>query len=249
MSSRLPRNQHVQQEHSMSVSFVGKSILSLMVGSAAALLSHSQAASAEELAVTASVYMYSQPGNWVGGALGAQQVDWVHGIDGIFTASANYGSNLEGINISYNDGDLWNFQFAAPSYVASTNTNSGQLLTDGLYTHAQRFPFNSPTRPGLTISGNGRGENQDSGWFDVLNIAYNPDGTLASLAVDFAQYGGTSGTGPELYGSLRFNSDIPVDPVPLPDSAWLLLSGALSAMLLINRRGSLPKPGWRSSTN
>jgi hypothetical protein len=127
-------------------------------------------------------------------------------------------------------------QFAAPSYNAATNTNNGQLLEDGLYIGAQRFPFNSPTRPGLTISGDGRGDNQDSGWFDVLNIAYNPDGTLASLAVNFEQYDTTNSTGPGLYGSLRYNSNIPINPVPLPGTLGLLLSGALCAWLLLSRR-------------
>lgn len=227
----------------MSAASIKKSIASLFLGPAI-LLAFTQPAAASQLAVKASVSMYSEPGNWVGGALGAPEVDWVHGVDGIFEASANYGSNTDGVNIVYDNGSLWNFQFTAPSYDPSTNTNNGQPLRDGLYTGAQRFPFNSPTRPGLTISGNGRGDNEDSGWFDILNIAYNPDGTLASLAVDFAQYDTTHSTGPGLYGSLRFNSDIPIDPVPVPGTLILLLSGAFAAWLLLDRGrpGTLMNP-------
>jgi hypothetical protein len=214
---------------------IKKLIASLTLGSTI-ILSLSQAAAAQELATTASVYMYSQPGNYIGQALGQQQVEWVHGVDGIFEASANYDNNLDGVDISYDNGSLWNFQFAAPSYNAATNTNNGQPLEAGLYTLAQRYPFNSPTRPGLTISGNGAGDNQDSGWFDVLNISYNPNGTLASFAVDFEQYDNANESGPGLYGELRFNSDIPIDPVPLPGTLGLLLSGTLCAALFIRRR-------------
>lgn len=219
----------------MLVASINKVIAAVSVGSVLGL-SIAQPSAAEELATTASVYMYSGPGNYVGSGLGAQQVDWVHGVDGIFEASANYGNNLNGIDITYDNGSMWNFQFAAPSYNAATNTNSGQLLQDGLYTQAQRYPFNSPTRPGLTISGNGAGDNRDSGWFDILNIAYNADGSLASLAVDFDQFDNANESGPGLYGSLRFNSSIPVDPVPLPGSLGLLLSAALCTAVLVRRR-------------
>jgi hypothetical protein len=83
--------------------------------------------------------MYTAPGNYVGGGLGAQSVTWVHGIDGIFESSANYANNLDGVDITYNNGDLRNFQFSAPTCDPVTNTNNGQLLHDGMYTNAQRF--------------------------------------------------------------------------------------------------------------
>lgn len=196
-------------------------------------------ATASELATTASVYMDSQPGNYIGAAMGAPEVLWVHGDQGIFSASANYDDdNTTGVDISFDNGSLWNFQFSAPTYNAATNTNNGQLLEDGVYTDAQRFPFNSPTLPGMTISGNGSGDNQDSGWFDILNIAYNPNGTLASLAVDFEQYDNATESGPGLYGSSRFNSSLPIDtiaPIPLPGTLILLLSGCLGIWLMSHR--------------
>jgi hypothetical protein len=195
-----------------------------------------QGAAASELATTAEVYLYSQPGSYVGGGIGAQQVTWVHGIDGIFESASNYGAATSGIDITYDDGNYWNFQFSAPTYDPATNTNNGQVLHDGLYTNAQRLPFNSPTKPGMTISGDRRGDDGNSGWFDVLDIAYNPDGSLETFAVNFEQFDTGHQTGPALYGSLRFNSSIPVNPVPLPASLWLLLGGALCAGLLLNPR-------------
>jgi hypothetical protein len=71
---------------------VKKLIASLTLGSTI-ILSLSQPAAAQELATTASVYMYSQSGNYIGQALGQQQVEWVHGVDGIFETSANYDNN------------------------------------------------------------------------------------------------------------------------------------------------------------
>jgi hypothetical protein len=232
----------------MSAVSIKRVFASLAMG-ASLIFALSSSGEAAEMATSASVYLYSEPGNYIGWALGAQQVEWTHGVDGIFEASGNYGNSLDGVDITYDNGSQWSFQFSAPSYNRTTNTNNGQLLQTGLYTHAERFPFNSPTLPGLTISGNGAGDNQDSGWFDVLSIAYNPDGTLASFAVDFEQYDTANSRGPGLYGSLRFNSDTPVDPVPLPGTLCLLLSGAVCAGLLVSRGGFVPvRPGTRSTT-
>jgi hypothetical protein len=176
------------------------------------------------LAMDAEVYLQSDPGSYVGGGIGAPSVTWVHGIDGIFYGGPNYGSFLHGVDITYQGDNYWDFQFSAPSYDRATNTNDGQPLHVGMYTQAQRFPFNSPTKPGINIDGAGRGNNMESGWFDVLQISYDAQGNLDQFAVDFKQFD-ESNTTVGLYGSLRFNSDIPVhlSAIPEPTTGLLMM--------------------------
>lgn len=211
-----------------------KKLRYLLVTLALAIASHSASAA---MAVTGQVYMASDPGSWVGGGLGAPTVLWTHGIDGIFQTSAGYNN---AIDVSFNNGQYWNFDFASPVYNPVTNALDGPKLTVGLYDNATRYPFNSPTRPGMDISGNGRGDNQLFGWFDILEIGFTPTGDITKLAVDWRQYDeATSATGPSLFGSLRINSDIainttgvPVAAVPLP-AAWI---GFVSGLAVLVRR-------------
>lgn len=185
------------------------------------------------LAVSGSVYLKGEPGSYISGGIGAPEVTWVHGREGIFFVSSNFD---KGASVRFDDGRSWSFDFAAPTYNPVNNTNDGQFLKVGFYDGATRFPFNSPTKPGLSVFGNGRGNNQLSGWFDVREIAYATNGDVTRLAVDFRQYDeNLTQTGPSLYGSLRINSSIPLTPIPVPSSAVLLLS-ALAVFWI--RRGS-----------
>ena len=77
------------------------------------------------LATSGSVYLNTEPGSWVGGGIGADQVLWTHGVEGIFSTSRNFD---QGINVSFDDGNFWNFNFAAPTYDPATNTNNGNPL-------------------------------------------------------------------------------------------------------------------------
>jgi hypothetical protein len=187
-------------------------------------------------ATTGSVYMISEPGNYVGAGM-TQGVTWIHGIDGLFSESVNFD---KGASIHYN-GDSWfYFDFAAPTYNPSTNTNDGNYLTVGRYDDATRFPFNSPTKPGLDVSGDGRGNNQLSGWFEILEIEYDASKAhIQKLAVDFTQYGeNLTQSGPSLFGSLRFNSDRPLTiPSAVPEpSAYLTMALGIGLVALVTRR-------------
>ncbi|MEW8296530.1 MAG: hypothetical protein AB2637_09310 [Candidatus Thiodiazotropha sp.] len=177
------------------------------------------------IATSGAVYLNAEPGDWVGGGIGADEVLWTHGNQGIFSVTSNFD---QGVSVTFDDGNYWSFDFAAPTYDPVTNTNTGNRLEVGFYDNATRYPFNSPTRPGLSFSGNGRGNNTLGGWFDVLDIAYAASGDILRFAVDFRQFGGSeSMSGPSTYGSLRINSGIPINPVPVPPAVALFLSGLL----------------------
>lgn len=104
------------------------------------------------------------------------------------TVRGNHGS----VSISVGG---WNIEFAAPR---------GGSLGVGDYPNAKRFPFHDES-PGLSFTGHGRGSNRVGGRFVIweLEIANN---IVKKLAVDFIHR--SEGTGPPLYGMLRFNSSM-----------------------------------------
>jgi hypothetical protein len=96
--------------------------------------------------------------------------------------------------------------------------------TVGFYPKASRDNF--PASPALDFSGDGRGDNSLFGSFTVLQADFNASGNVQSYAADFVDYDeGLSYAWN--YGSIRFNSDIPITLVPEPATATLLLLGIL----------------------
>ena len=85
-----------------------------------------------------------------------------------FISSRNYDN---GVRIWMNDYShenpeyiSWDVNFAAPDDVE---------LTKGFYQNATRFPFQSISSPGLSVTGLGRGCNTLTGNFDVLEANYD----------------------------------------------------------------------------
>jgi hypothetical protein len=219
---------------------VNRKSIYLIAACVAFLLGFLSNVSHAALANSAEVYLQGDPGSWVGGAIGAPNVTWVHGIDGIFSSTAT-GPGL--ISISYQGDSWWYFEFASPTYNPVTNTNTGTPLQDGMYENATRYPFNSPTKPGMSIYGNGAGDNTSDGWFDILDVAFDASGNLLRLAIDFKQYDETDTmSGPGIFGSLRYNdpgfalNTTGLAPVPVPASAWLLGSGLLGLSGMSRRK-------------
>jgi hypothetical protein len=66
-------------------------------------------------------------------------------------------------NVEIEIGDSWS--------VALSTDSLGKPLGAGTYLDAQRADFADPGRPGLDISGDGRGCNEVSGRFEVLDVA------------------------------------------------------------------------------
>jgi hypothetical protein len=126
--------------------------------------------------------------------IGAGKVTRLTLEDGIFSAQVLAG----GVGIDFTGSDFWGLTFVPPQ--------SGRLGV-GTYTGATRWPFQSPTRPGLDVSGAGRGCNTLSGSFTVLELVIDEDGIVQRFAADFEQH---CEDGPSaLHGAVRYESTIP----------------------------------------
>ncbi len=140
----------------------------------------------------------SQPGDFVGGGI----TQTFTPADGTFIVNTVFNG---GVDVSFhtaNFSSFWSLTFGPPN---------GQTLTpEEEYEGAQRFAFHSPTRPGIDVFGDGRGCNTITGRFLVSDLAFASDGTVQSLAIDFEQH--CEGAPPALFGSVRFNSSVPVEP-------------------------------------
>lgn len=140
--------------------------------------------------------LISQPGDYIGGGIAQTLTP----ADGTFSVT----NSTNTVSIS----------FHTPSYSQFWYLDFGSATTQkfgrGEYEGAQRTAFRSPTRPGIDVSGDGRGCNTDTGRFLVTDFALNTDGTIARLAIDFEQH--CEGAPPALYGSFRYNSAVTAVP-------------------------------------
>lgn len=82
------------------------------------------------------------------------------------------------VNIFFEGDDHWSLDFVAPE---------GKPLQPGTYASAQRAPFQNPIKPGLSVSGAGRGCNKLTGSFTVKSVEVSGD-TLRRFSADFEQY-------------------------------------------------------------
>ncbi|QDU21945.1 Ig-like domain-containing protein [Urbifossiella limnaea] len=196
--------------------------------------------------------MVSEPGDFVGqGSPGTNQplvLDYAPPGSG-FTARTNFDN---GVEVRVSDPTVvggWTLDFAAPG---------NALLTPGTYLDAQRFPFQAADRPGLDVSGDGRGLNQLTGRFTVYDVAYGPAGAVTRFAATFVQqdlnFNGT--VDPPLSGAVLFNTtfgagggvlanDTDADGDVLLTAA--LVSGPSSGTLALNPDGTFsytPNPNF-----
>jgi hypothetical protein len=137
----------------------------------------------------ATLLFLNSGGEYVGG--GKQQL--FTPADGTFSAN----SSALGVEIDFDGGieHSWSLDFVAPMDAP---------VAVGAYEMAERFPFQSPDRPGLSVTGEGRGCNTLSGRFVVLDVVYGAGGQVESFAADFEQH---CEEGPHpLTGSIRYNA-------------------------------------------
>jgi hypothetical protein len=136
----------------------------------------------------------SEPGDFIGQG---QQFTFTP-ADGTITPSRNFDN---GVSVSFSGAQFWSLDFAQPA---------GATLQPGMYEGATRFPFQSPTQPGLSVSGAGRGCNTLTGRFVVLEAVFGAGGAVQQFAADYEQH--CEGGAPALFGSVRINSDVPLAP-------------------------------------
>jgi hypothetical protein len=141
------------------------------------------------------LFMTSMAGDYIG--LGTVQL--YTSADGTFVASRNFDNGVSISEVHPGYVHWWYLDFAAPA---------DAVLTPGLYSFAERFPFQQPANAGLSVYGDGRGCNESAGRFVVLDVEYALDGTPTRFAADFEQH--CEGGAAALYGSIRFNSTVPV---------------------------------------
>jgi hypothetical protein len=138
----------------------------------------------------------SQPGDYIGQGI----TQTFTATDGTFSVS----NTTDTVSISFNTSTFSQFWYLDFGSASTMKFGWGE------YDGAQRTAFRSPTRPGIDVSGDGRGCNTDTGRFLVSDFALNTDGTIARLAIDFEQH--CEGATPALYGSLRYNSSVAAVP-------------------------------------
>lgn len=92
----------------------------------------------------------------------------------------------------------------------------GTVLQPGNYPSTQRWPFQSPKRPGLDITGNGTGCNTSTGKFTVYEATFDSAGQVVAFAADAEQDCGTV-----TQARVRFNSNVPLQlPAPQSMPGW-----------------------------
>jgi len=140
--------------------------------------------------------MTSDPEDYVG----AGQTYLLTPLDGTITMT---GSPATGVTFSFDNfpAAYWALNFVPPA--AGT-------IAPGMFEEATRFPFQSPTKPGLDVTGMSRGCNQLSGRFVVLEAVFGPNGEVTSFAADFEQHCEFAPSA--LIGSVRFNSSVGAGP-------------------------------------
>lgn len=121
----------------------------------------------------------------------------VTAVEGDFTASVgNSGAYSGSVTIRVNGGpDSCDVTFIAPH---------SERLQPGTYSGAQRYPFQSPTKPGLSFSGTG-GCNTVAGSFTINNIIYGDDGkSILLLYATFVHRCGE--TAPPTMGRVHYDA-------------------------------------------
>jgi len=166
----------------------------------------------------------SQPGDYIGQGI----TQTFTPADGTFTVS----NSPDTVSISFHTPTYSQFWYL--DFGSATTVTFGRGEHDG----AQRTAFRSPMRPGIDVSGDGRGCNTDTGRFLVSDFGLNTDGTIARLAIDFEQH--CEGATPALYGSFRYNSSVTAVPRLAIASNYTLKGNAGTSDALVTLSLCLP---------
>ena len=186
------------------------------------------------------LYFTGTDGSWVSGGETRTLLSEADGGTFAFQAFETFGGAIA-VDINNYANDTVPFQDQV-GYSVEVAPRAGETLGVGLYLGGTRFPFQDPSEPGLNFSGNGRGNNMQTGYFNILELEIDDMRAIVAFAVDLLQYTETSTT-EYSWVSLRFNSDIALTldpilnpaPVPVP-GAVLLFAPALLGLGAARRR-------------
>lgn len=146
------------------------------------------------------LYLNSQEGDFVGRGIEQLYVS----PDAAIVASLPQGGDF--FRSSMTQGTHgWQVWIAAPA---------GQPLVPGSYTGVTRDTSSSRVTPALSVFGDGRGCNTDSGQFDVSEVSFAPTGELLVFDATFEQH--CDGLAPALFGRIRIDNPPPTPGVTLP---------------------------------
>lgn len=185
------------------------------------------------LAGKSILWFKSTPGDYIGQG---REYFFTGGVDATITVS-DYGNGYMFFTtndsyVPWPDSNWWYLMIEAAK---------GLPLEVGNYEDAMRSPFNDETHPGISLFGDGRGCNELAGRFQVLEIEREANGGILKFAADFEQR--CEITGPPLYGSIRYNSDVPISALlpakielanPLNADNCVEATGPEGAMVTLN---------------
>lgn len=135
------------------------------------------------------VYLESDPGDYIG-----------QGLSYSYTPAGSQiaVSAVQGhVTVTVTGAELWRGEFATMDSVTQ--------LKPGYYGGLQRYPFNNPTKGGLSWYGEGRGSDTLTGWFVVDDATYQ-GGVLTSLDLRFEQH--NEGAAPALHGKIHWANQV-----------------------------------------
>jgi hypothetical protein len=164
-----------------------------IVAGASATLGASPAAA--QPVTTGSFAFSGDPGDWISGG---QAYAYSTTTNDTLTVTSPEDRGFIGVSVRGANGDWWSLDLAAPR---------GQKLAPGAYPGATRYPFQAPTVPGLSLSGNGRGCNELTGSFAIQNLVWGPHGYVQTLDATFVQH--CEGSPPAARGEVHITNPPP----------------------------------------
>jgi hypothetical protein len=114
----------------------------------------------------------------------------------LYNAAITFSRNFAGgVSVSISGDTWWTFDAATPA---------GTTFQRGAYKNAQRYPFQEAGRPGLSLSGDGRGCNSLTGRFTVHKVKFDGNGNPKVADISFEQR--CEGGKPAAYGEVVLNA-------------------------------------------
>ncbi len=144
-----------------------------------------------------TIEFVSDPGDYIGQGITYNFNDQNQDI--LFSRNYDNGISVNIKNLADDPYLYWTLNFAAPGDAE---------IQSGIYSDAERFPFQSIDNPGLSVSGAGRGCNTLTGSFEVYEVSYDASGKVSSFSASFEQHCG--GQTPALRGTIVYNTVLPV---------------------------------------